>query len=232
MTRGSRRAGGEIHRVRHRTCRERNCRRRDSAAVRRPAPRRDFSRSRDRRARGLTRRDEIVRTLFVFASCAAMAAAAFSPPCKAARSRGPPRQVRDVREAAPNPERLSDFRAVRREARGFRRERRRLLPAQNRRAIGQGAREPFRQKPAARRRHGAIDRRQQRALAVAGKRPRQFEIGARRGIDLHMGVAAPPRRQIERRAFPELRPLDIEDGERGSGEFARENCPRPSSVAR
>ena len=88
------------------------------------------------------------------------------------------------------------------------------------RAIGQGRRKPLGQKSRAAGRDGEIDDREQRALARAGQRARQFEIGARRGVDFKRRRARRLRRTGQRRALSLLRALDIEDRRRGGGEFA------------
>ncbi len=88
-----------------------------------------------------------------------------------------------------------------------------FLPAADGGDVGQRPGEPLRQEPPARRRRRHVDAMQERALPLAGERPRQFEIGARRGVDLQRLPARGAHRRRERRPRAELRALDI--GEHG-----------------
>ncbi len=147
-------------------------------------------------------------------------AAAIRPSRTAARSRGPPRSSarRDsarVRSGAA----LSAARTSRRKPGSSTKN----ATESCRRAMsltpGQRRGEALGEQPTARRGDGAVDRANERAFARAAERSGQFEIGARSGVDRHMGLAAKPRRQAKRRARGKLRALDIEKRRGGGGDF-------------
>ena len=95
----------------------------------------------------------------------------------------------------------------------------RIQPPRDRRAVGERRREPLRQQPRAGGGHGAVDRIEQRAAPLAGQRARQFEIGAGGGVDRHGGAGGLARRRRQRRAFADLRAVDIGDGGGRGGRF-------------
>ena len=95
----------------------------------------------------------------------------------------------------------------------------RIQPPRDRRAVGERRRQPLREQPRSGRSHRAVDRIEQRAAPFARQRPRQFEIGAGRGIDRHGGAGGFARRRRQRRAFSDLRAVDIGDGGGGGGRF-------------
>ena len=79
---------------------------------------------------------------------------------------------------------------------------------------------------AARRRHREVDAGEQRALARAAQRARQFEIGARGRVDFHRRAAREAHGLAQGRARADLRALDIADrqrrrGDLGAGERAK-----------
>ena len=98
------------------------------------------------------------------------------------------------------------------------------------------------QQPRPGRRHREIDDGQQRPLARAGQRARDFEIGPGRGVDVERLAVALAQGPRQRRPLGLLRALDIEDRAGASGCFppasARQNPPRsrrrrtPSAGAR
>ncbi len=90
-----------------------------------------------------------------------------------------------------------------------------VLPAADRGDVGERPGQPLRQEPPARRRRRHVDALQERALALAGERARQLEIGAGRRVDLQRLPAGGAHRRRERRPRAELRALDI--GEHGGG---------------
>ena len=91
----------------------------------------------------------------------------------------------------------------------------RAEPFVDRGGIGQRAREPLGEEPRAGRRHGEIDRRQERALARAAQGSGELEIGAGGGVDFEACAARAPGRGREGRARLELGALDVGQRQRG-----------------
>ena len=87
--------------------------------------------------------------------------------------------------------------------------------------VGRGRADPLPQQSRAGRRHGEIDDGKQRPLARAGERPRDFEIGSGRGVDVERLAVALAQGPRQRRALGLLRALDVEDGAGASGCFGR-----------
>ena len=142
------------------------------------------------------------------------------PSRKPARSRGPPRptdnraSARDMSGAARSVVRMSSRSgAVGDEGRD------RIEPPRDRGAVGERRGQPLRQQPRSGRGHGAVDGVEQRSAPLAGQRARQFEIGAGGRIDRHGGAGGFARRRRQRRAFADLRAVDIGDGGGGGGGF-------------
>ena len=84
---------------------------------------------------------------------------------------------------------------------------------------GQGRRQPLGEQAAAWRGDGLVDRRQQRPFPRARQGSREFEIGSRRGIDVHPRVAREPAWQVQGRTRGKLGALDIENRDGGGGDL-------------
>ena len=125
-----------------------------------------------------------------------MLPAATSPALIATRSRGPPRPS-ERRETARcrSGQPLSAARSAARRAGSVEERLHRIQPAPDRRGAGQGRREARRQQPAAGAGHGAVDRRQEAALALAGEAAQQLEIAPGRGVDQQVAAGRQPARQ-------------------------------------
>ena len=114
-----------------------------------------------------------------------------------ARSRGPPRSSAEPRQRAQEiGRRRQASRAARRATRGASTKN---ATASWRRAdlvdVGERARQPLGDQPRAGGRLGQIDGGEHRAGALARKRARQLQIGARRGVDFQACSARPARRR-------------------------------------
>jgi len=77
--------------------------------------------------------------------------------------------------------------------------------------IGQRRCQPLRQEPRAGRRHGAVDRGQERAAPLARERARELQVRPRRLIDRQGRALRLAERRRQRRPFAELRAFDIGD---------------------
>ena len=95
----------------------------------------------------------------------------------------------------------------------------RVVARRDRRRIGERSGQPLRKQPRARRRHGAVDRGEQRARAFARKRAHQLEIAAGGLVDQQGRALRLAHRRGERRALAELRALDIGDAGGRGGEL-------------
>lgn len=93
--------------------------------------------------------------------------------------------------------------------------------------VGQGRHQPFGEQPGAPARHRAIERLEQAAVAGAGKRLGEFQIGAGRRIDEECRGGAFPFRNAERRALLELGLLDIGDRRRSGRELRAREAAEP-----
>ena len=110
----------------------------------------------------------------------------------------------------------------------------RIEPRVDRCGIGQRRHQPLGEQPRAAAGHGAVDRLEQRAVALARQRAQQFEIGARRRVDEQRRarlLALGPR---QRRPLGLLRLLDIGDdaGRSPTVRRARKRRSRPASRRR
>ncbi len=94
-------------------------------------------------------------------------------------------------------------------------------------AIGQRVRQLTGQQAAAGRRDAAVDRGEQRALARAGERAREFEVGARRRVHLHVTGALRAARGMEVRPGPALCALEVEHRGRGGADLRRAERAEP-----
>ncbi len=103
----------------------------------------------------------------------------------------------------------------------------RVEPLSDRDRIGQRAGEPLGEQPAAARRHGRVDRVEQRAYPLAAERAGHLEVGPGRSVDLDRLAAFGPDGRPQGRASLELGPVDIRDGE-GRG---RDLGPRETAEA-
>ena len=88
-------------------------------------------------------------------------------------------------------------------------------------AVGFGERcgEPLRQQPRAGRRHGAVDRGQQRAAPLARERAHEFEVRPRRLVDRQGRALRLAERRRQRRPLAELGALDVGDAGRRGVQF-------------
>ena len=191
-------------RVRHRSRRERNCRRAFQRQIGRPEHRRAAPRcagsASAAAARGLLQivgrsRDRTETRCDGFGGAQGIAdrgEIAWSAALQSEARKGRARSGAAFKQSRRSP----------RKSRSSRRRCDGVEPAQDRRRDRSAARETLGEQTAAGGRHGQIDGRDQRAVAMARKRARQFEIGARRRIDLHMRIEARARRQTERGAAP------------------------------
>ena len=85
--------------------------------------------------------------------------------------------------------------------------------------IGERRRQSLRQQARAGRGDRAVDRVQQRAAPLARKRAHQFEIAAGGLVDRDGCARAFAQRRRQRRAFADLRALDVGDAGRGGGQL-------------
>ena len=86
--------------------------------------------------------------------------------------------------------------------------------------IGQRARQPLGEQARPCRRHGQVDRRQERAVARAAQGSRELEVGAGRRIDFEARPARAPGRRRERGPGLELGTLDISQRQGGGGDLS------------
>ena len=157
-------------------------------------------------------------------------AAAARPSRIAARSRGPARS-RLRRESARGSRARAPARAATpRARRGFDKKVDRIEP----RVIAAGSVSGLARRSARSRAPAGVTVRSIVARSDPRARRRgsgQFEIGARRGIDLEARAARAPGRGRQRRARLDLGALDVGERRRGGGDLARVKAPKPSRVS-